>query len=331
MVLESSGFRERRIGQTLNPRQKHKEEEMITKNRFKLTVPALALLCAVSLIAAPANAADVTGSKITETKLISTTRHVTNYFNAFGVCTSSTEVSTSVNQTTSVDKNGKETTSTTTTTQTSTSTWKGGSVKVDKIEGSSETKGSDDSHSKSESTTIYTYDEDGKLQGASGTGTVTGDKGKDANGEDAGTYSSTSTDTYIIKNGQALRSSTESNTTYYSAEDPSKEIGTSKDVLTVEYELKGGNWVAKTETTTSHNVTPGDTTQTTDTVKVKTYTRDETGAITGISQTMTGTLVYSGGQNYTYKLENYNATFKKDPKQGWYQEMEEYDWELQTS
>jgi len=99
---------------------------------------------------------------------------VHNVFNNYGVQISGTETTT----TTTITTNSKNETSTTVTTQIVSSEWRGGSVKVADIEGTSHTDGTDGSSSDTTFTITYEYtDGTGKLKGASGTSSTTGDSG----------------------------------------------------------------------------------------------------------------------------------------------------------
>ncbi|MCU0650690.1 MAG: hypothetical protein MUC52_00450 [Candidatus Omnitrophica bacterium] len=275
---------------------------MVNKTSLKLIKSTLAALLALGQ--ACVFAADTKTSTDIETKIISSVKHVENFYNAFGVCYLSTERSKTVTQTTSTtDDGGESKTNTSTTTQESyvVQTWKGGSLKVDYSVSTSTTQGTDGSSSVTNSRVDYVYDDAGRLQSASGTSTTTGTLASDAYGGSGGSYTSTSTTSYIIKNAQALPSETVTDTTT-TVEGQVKS--TSHEVTTYEYELQ--------RTT------------------VKTYSRDANGVCTGISQTCTGTSVSvdDNGGTWTYTMTNYNAEFKFDDVLGWYLASETYDWEL---
>jgi hypothetical protein len=299
---------------------------VVNKTSLKLIKSTLAALLALGQ--ACVFAADTKTSTDIETKIISSVKHVENFYNAFGVCYLSTERSKTVTQTTSTtDDGGESKTNTSTTTQESyvVQTWKGGSLKVDYSVSTSTTQGTDGSSSVTNSRVDYVYDDAGRLQSASGTSTTTGTLASDAYGGSGGSYTSTSTTSYIIKNAQALPSETVTDTTT-TVEGQVKS--TSHEVTTYEYELIGGSWhLMKEVSNSSTTMTDGGSEQRT---TVKTYSRDANGVCTGISQTCTGTSVSvdDNGGTWTYTMTNYNAEFKFDDVLGWYLASETYDWEL---
>jgi hypothetical protein len=256
--------------------------------------------------------------------IVSTTQtstiHVESIYNPYGVAISSTEVTTTITTTT----NEKGETSTTTTISTSKSEWRGGSLKIISVTGTSDTTASDDSSSHTDFWTNYEYNDKGQLKGASGGSKSKGDRGKDADGQKMGTYESSTTDNYIIKNGQALRSSSKTTGTNYRPDGTKTSDFT--ETTNYSYQLIGGSWHIMGEVSTS--TTNGVDGSTTTITKTRTYSRDANGVATGISQTATGTMtvVNENGGRTTYTMKNYQATFAYDPEVGWYLQKESYDW-----
>ena len=247
---------------------------------------------------------------------------VDNVYNKYGVQISGTEITT----TTTTTINSKNETSITVTTQTVSSEWRGGSVKVANIEGTSHTDGTDDSSSDTTFTITYEYtDGTGKLKGASGTSTTTGDSGTGDNGEKIGTYKTSTKDTYTIKNGQALRTKSETTGESYGSDGTKK--GDITQTSTTEYKLVAGTWQVSKETTVSKNT--GVDGRSESITRVRTYTRDGNGVITNISQTATGTYIYVHGLSgeKTLGLSNYSAEFAFDEESGWYLKKEHIKWE----
>jgi len=247
---------------------------------------------------------------------------VHNVYNNYGVQISGTETTT----TTTITTNSKNETSTTVTTQTVSSEWRGGSVKVANIEGTSHTDGTDGSSSDTTFTVTYEYtDGTGKLKGASGTSSTTGDSGTDDNGERIGTYKTSTTDTYTIRNGQALR--TKSVTTGESYGSDGTKKGDIEQTSTTEYKLVAGTWQVSKETTVSKNTGVDGSSE--DVTRVRTYTRDENGVITDVSQTASGTrvVITSTGHAETLTMHNYSAEFEFDEEGGWILTDENYDFE----
>jgi len=249
------------------------------------------------------------------------TTHIEYVYSPYGVAISANQITVTITETT--DENGKK--STTITTQTSVSTWKGGSLKVEKITGTSDTESDDGATSQTDFETNYTYDEDGRLKGALGGSSSSGNRGKDANGQDMGTFTSNTVNTHIIKNGEALNSNSQTTGTNYGPDGTKTSDYT--ETTTYEYQLIGGDWVLVKEISTSNtNGTDGSSSNIT---KTRTYQRDANGVCTGISQTASGTMaqVNQQGGRQTYTMKNYKAEFKYDPKVGWYLSNESWDWE----
>jgi hypothetical protein len=258
-------------------------------------------------------AATVT-SDVPVTKILNGTKHEVNYYNAFGVCYSSTQTSRTTTETTQGDE-----TSTVVSESTTTSKWCDGSLKTETITGTTTTTDSAGTvTSTSNSTITYTYDEQGHLQGASGTTTTNGTLP-----DDGGTYTATTVDTYSIQYGQALR--TQSATSQTTTVDGQTQQ-TSTNTTTYGYELIGGQMRLMTESSVlSATATDGSTSNIT---TAKTYTRDANGVCTGVSQTKTGTQTAkdSNGGTWTSSISSYNGTFTFDENLGWYLSAEETDW-----
>jgi hypothetical protein len=302
------------------------------KGYIKTAAAIFALLFALGqsgVFAADESSSDATTSTSVKTKIISSVKHVENFYNAFGVCYTSTESSSTVTQTTgSSTSNGETKTNTSTTTQESfvMQTWKGGSLKPDYSNSTSTTEGTDGSSSVTNSKVTYSYDATGKLAAASGTATTTGTLASDANGESGGEYTSTQTTSYIIKNAQALPSQTVTDTTQTLE---GQVRSASHEVTSFTYDLIGGSWHLMSEVSNSStSMTDGGSEQRTTT---KTYSRDANGVCTGISQTSSGTSVSVSetGGTTTYNMTNYNADFEFDEQNGWYLANESYDWVLE--
>lgn len=252
--------------------------------------------------------------------------HVHTEFNAFGVATR--QVTTTTTTTTTSD--GKGGTSTTVEVSTAVATWHGGSLKTDTVHVNSRTDNSDGTWSESDYTDTYVYSPEGVLQSVSGSGTYTAvdDKGHK--------YSGTITRTFIVRDGQALLTS--SVTTGDILDKDGKHIGTFTNTTTInpdDYQYLGGSWVPMKVTSTSTTNWDSGSYQTI--TRVTTYTRNDQGVITGMSQTATGEYVEVTGQNgpgevarRTYTLQNYSCEIKFDSQVGWYVASEDYDWVLQS-
>lgn len=277
------------------------------------------LTTVVFFLAGGLNAFAATANPIISTSQNSTI-HVEYIYNAYGVAISATEITTTTTRTVD-DKGGW---SETTTVQTAYSTWKGGSLKIDSASGTSDTKASDGSNSHTNFWTSYTYNANGQLAGASGGAHTTGDRGKDANGEPIGTFVSDTVDHYIIRNGQALRSSSVTTGTNYGPD--GTKTSTFTETTNYAYQLIGGSWHLMGEVSTS--TTNGIDGSTETITRTRTYSRDANGVCTGITQTATGTktVVNENGGKTTYTMSNYQATFAYDSKVGWYLQKESYDW-----
>jgi hypothetical protein len=228
-----------------------------------------------------------------------------------GIAISAIEKTTTT--TTLADGDG---TSTTTTTSTDTSAWKGGNLKIESSAKTSKSSKADGSSSTSTSTTTYEYNELGKLKGASGKTETTGtNKG-------GGTYTSSSINSYIIKNGQALPSKS---TTTGSVKGTTDEKNSNfSETTTYEYQLIAGNWQLVKEISVSRSNGTNDSTETI--TRTKIYSRNTKGVCTGITQTATGS---AGIGRWGFTLQSYNAEFALDAKAGWYLKQESYSWQWQ--
>ncbi len=302
------------------------------------------LICAVATLAliagqiAPALAKTTVEVTDEDTKIIESTKHVENFYNDFGVCYQSTETSTTKQQTTVTTKSTddatgktdtKTTTNTTTSTSVMTSTWKSGSLKVDTISGTSTTTGDDGSKQTSTSSTVYTYNNNGQLTGASGTVHTTGGGGKDGNGKALGNYESDTVETYVIKNGQALRVRSETTGKSYGVDTQSDTVvANSKQITTYDYDLIGGAWHVTKEVSTSKNTNTKDEGYE-EITKTKTYERDSHGKITNMTVEASGTQVaYDDlGGKWVFTMDNYTVEIKKpEGIHGWRIGKESYDW-----
>jgi hypothetical protein len=284
------------------------------KKAILLTVAAAFILFGAGTLVSAEDASIVSTS-------MSMSIRVENVYNAFGVQISGIETTTTSTNT----SNSLNETSSTTTIQTVYSEWRGGSVKVDKIEGTSDTKASDDSYSHTTFSVDYDYESGtGKLSSASGGSSTNGSYGTDANGEAIGTYNTNTTETYTIKNGQALR--TQSSTTGASYGPDGTKKADIKQSATYGYSLAGGSWQLTAETTVSENIgVDGSSEKIT---RSKTYSRDKNGVLGGVSQTASGTkvVITSAGASKTLTMHDYSAEFEFGDA-GWYLKKESYTWE----
>lgn len=272
----------------------------------------------------------------TPTTTQSSAIHIETTYNAYGVALSSTSTTTTVTTTsreTLVNGQAKTITSTSKTVQTVTSSWRGGSLKADTARGTAITSGDDGSSSTTEFWTDYSYDDKGRLKGATGGANTTGNRGKDAKDQPLGTSSSSTVDTYDIRNGVALKVKSETTGQNFGVD--GQKTSDFRETSTSTYEIVGGSWQIMSETSVSLDTEiDGSTTATT---TVKTYTRNENGVIAGITQTKTGEMKKATGEKgdltsaITYTIQNYVATFTFDPQQGWYLSNESYDWKTQES
>jgi len=250
------------------------------------------------------------------TKIIGSSRETVNYYNAFGLCYKSTETSTMT--TTATDGDTENTTYSVTTTN---SVWKDGSLKVDTITGTSTTKNTAKIITDTSNyTTTYIYDSLGRLQGASGVTTSFGTLP-----DNGGDYTATTTNTYTIKNGQALLSQSVTKQTVTVDGQVKPE---STQTVNYSYQLLGGiNHIVKETMTYSGSENNGGSTNMS---SVKTYERNENGSIINITQTKTGTSISiddSTGASYRSELI-YSSHFTEDPAHGWYMDLESTNWEL---
>jgi hypothetical protein len=251
-------------------------------------------------------------------------RHEFYRFNAYGVAIEG--VSSELRTVTTENEDGEE--SVTVTESTTTLEYKGGSLKATSSTYTIDTAADDGSSSHTEGNTRYGYNASGQLANARGSSETTGEKSRDDNGDGAGTFSSETTETYEIRNGQALR--TRSVTTGTERGSDGEITSTSTDTVDYEYELIAGSWQIMSETTTSDkDYTNGSTENVT---TVKTYTRNANGICTGLSQTATGTAFEATGQNGTGTIAGttltlqYTATSAFDAETGWYIDSIERNW-----
>jgi len=249
-----------------------------------------------------------------------TTIHVEYTYNAYGIAISSTQKTVTTTTTT----NEKGETSTTTTTYISVNGWRGGSLKIETTTGTSQNESVNGANSTTEFWTNYAYNDNGQLKGASGGGKTKGNRGKDDNGNELGTFESESEDIYEIRNGQAIKIKTVNKTVYYGPEGQKESDST--ETTTYEYELIGGSWQLMKEVSVSNTEGTDGSSQTM--TKTKVYQRDANGVCIGITQTASGTqtAVNGNGGRATYNLSNYDAKFAFDEEVGWYLADESWDW-----
>ncbi|MDD5347779.1 MAG: hypothetical protein PHT59_04110 [Candidatus Omnitrophica bacterium] len=279
--------------------------------RNKLLVTGILMIFIMGQAAVYAADSGQTSSVITDQ---STNKTIHYTYNAYGVMTSSVENATIT--TTTTNEEGQA--STTVQKSTTVSEWIGGSVKPVSSTGTIETKNAAGTVTdKGTFNTNYSYDSTtGALVGASGGGenwSYNTETGKLAS-------HTTSTDTYQIIDGQALRvKSTYSGTGY--ADDGSTANSSISGSTTYNYEVIAGSHVLKSETSTqTTTMTSGEytgsvITQTT----TKGYTRNSNGQLTGLTLSGSGSNeshVNGGSKTYTKKLSDY--TVKLDPEQGYY-------------
>jgi len=251
--------------------------------------------------------------------------HVYTEYNAYGVAISSTNTTTTTVETT--DKDGNVTTQVSTTV--TKSTYKNGNLSPDTSHIiSTTTDGDGNVISKNDITDTYTYDNSGNLIGASGSGTMSSydpDTGQTRTGSISRSF--------IIKDGQALlTNSTTSNGKIFDKN--GSEIGSFTNSMTIadaDYVYLGGRWVPTKEVSvSSSNMNDGGSETVT---RITTYTRDNHGVITNMSQTASGTRVEVTGNNnggtstVTYTLANYQVEVAFDQQMGWYIASESYDWQ----
>ncbi len=286
---------------------------------IKTAQRSAALIALAALVIAPlsAFAEEATTTTTNNAKTIGGTRVITNTYNAFGSLMSSTDVSdqtvrTSTSSTTTQpDGTTKtdETISYTVQHTETTTTYIGGSQKVIKVEGYVVTGGDpakgtpgkdnpneDGSWSKTEFCNIYQYDGNGRLVGVTGgietkddngkaimvSSVTKGDRGKDAEGKQLGSYESYSIDTYDVRNGQALKTKTESYSKNYGVEDDTgKVVSKGHSTTTYAYDLMGGSWVmtSMTEKSRSDTVNGASTGSYNEQEKVTTYHRNANGTL----------------------------------------------------
>jgi hypothetical protein len=260
-----------------------------------------------------------------------TTASVTEYwFNAYGVAMGAKQVSTT---TTSTTENGQ--TAKTITTQTAISDWRGGSLKIADVSGTSETKNPDGKvASKTAFWTDYNYNASGYLTGATG-GSNSESSSYDSTGKVVGSSWSHTDDSYAIKDGQATRNQSIS---YGTQSGPSGQVaGYFYEKTSYDYVLKGGSYQTSKETTYSENKGVDNSFETT--TKVKEYTRDANGVCTGIKMSIPTTapgakleISATGGKEYsTLSSSGYSAISAYDSKAGYYTSYEKTAWTPTTT
>jgi len=249
----------------------------------------------------------------------------TYLFNLFGVGIGGTQKSST---TTTTTLSGVEQSKSTQTNTTNLS-YLGGSLKADNVAVSGSSTNKDGSTSSTSGTIDYVYDASGRLSSASGDITTNQNSGTDALGQQIGTATYITKDTYVIKNGQSVQAGSVTDGT---AKGPDgKVVSLSKETVTLENALLDGEWVVMKETTHSQN--SGGTAYSdlangnnwSDTTTIRTYARDSVGKITSINQTMTGTQnIYTPSTNGNQKQAviqtgegAYKATFTFDSKRGY--------------
>lgn len=250
-------------------------------------------------------------------------------YNPFGVALSSTEI-TRIETTTTKKVDGKTQTSTTITESTAYSVWKGGSLKIDKVEGTSNTTSDDGTVSESTFSTVYEYNDKGQLIGAKGEGSTTTTKTKDGKIESSST--STTVDTYEIRDGVALKVKSVTTGVSYGPGDTDDREKKADNTTTVtyEYEMRSGSWVVTKEIEYSETLQTDKTKI--EITKTKVYTRDENGVITGITMTATGKQgQVTGSSNgeiskIIFNMKDYEAEFTFDSEVGWYLTKESFEW-----
>jgi hypothetical protein len=293
-------------------------KEVENMKRLALLTVCLFLLGTTCVFAQNVNNGTV---NTTQTTLM----HEVYTYNAFGVAVNGTQ--RILTTTTSTNDEGQRQVTVTETTNQLQSL--GGSLKIVSSHLESDSASDDGASSHTEGDTTYTYNGNGQLAEAAGTAHTTGDRGQDANGEDMGTFVSDTTETYEVRNGQALR--TQSATTgTNTGVGTNAETSTFTENTTYDYDLLAGSWQLMSET--SHSRTDGRDGSFSDITKTKTYQRNGDGIVTGLSQTATGTQFQANGANggtasgTTFTMQNYQATAAFDQKAGWYISGDTWDW-----
>lgn len=276
-----------------------------------------------------------------QTKVI----HIEYYNNAYSVGEKSISTTTTITTTLETDEEtGVVTEKRTTNTTTSISSWKGGSLKVESVVGTTDMNSTDGSVSHTDSLTIYDYNDQGQLAGVHGglTNELTGEDGfyahtegsggQDADGNDLGRNDSWTMETYEIHNGEALRvSSVNEGKVFGVGEFIDTALNETTTVSEYTYENRNGSWVLMQTVSTFDSVgvvgtsADGDNTHI---VTTTTYERDANGAAMGMSQTKEGQMVRSDpntGGRTVYTLDDYEAIVAVG-EQGYYIVKESWNW-----
>lgn len=257
------------------------------------------------------------------------TQHVHIEYDPFGNAVYSKTVTTT--KITKKDADGNVSTDTEVTTVEA--TFKNGSLKTDYVHSKStrvDSKGK--VLSENEYTDTYKY-VNGYLDSVSGSGTSKS-YSYDKDGNFTGSSSGTIKRTFIVKNGQALLTSSVTEGTTYDKD--GKRTGTFKNTTTIaeaDYKYLGGSWVPMKQVTVSRSDSDNGSWE--ETTRTTTYERNAQGVIIGISQTLTGTRVTVTGatgagevSQITEEIRNYVATPTRDSVFGWYISSEDYDWKV---
>lgn len=189
--------------------------------------------------------------------------------------------------------------------------------------------------SKSETTDYYSYDAAGALTACSGSGTYKSYSMYLKDGERV-TYNSgkgTITETYEIRDGQALLTKSETDGGGEKGDldrglfdKDGNKIGTFSNTTTVtSWVYAGGQWLSESQESVNESEVTGQSRETI--TRTTNYIRDENGTLTGIVQTAVGDqyVTRTGGEIH-YTLEGYSATVSFDDAQGYYISEEEYTW-----
>jgi hypothetical protein len=142
---------------------------------------------------------------------------------------------------------------------------------------------------------------------------------------------STTTDNYTIRDGQAIRTSSVTNSTLYN-KDGVSVIGTQTSTTSYNYQSFEGKWLETSKTTATNSTFTGGETKGSSSTQTTTVTvaRDSDGRATGMGMTGSGSSTNvsdMGGTTHTSQtLQNAQAAF--DPVKGWY--IKSYDWVSNT-
>jgi len=194
---------------------------------------------------------------------------------------------------------------------------------------SSDTNADDGSSSHTTGSTTYSYNGNGQLFDASGSADTTGNRGRDNNGQQIGTYTAHSTDSYAIQNGEALNN--RSVTTGTNNGPDGASTSTFTETKTTQYQMIHGSY--HTTSTTSNNATTGTDGSGSNITKTYTYQRDANGVATGMTPTQTGTQTIRDDQGGLINLtmQNYQGSAAYDPTFGYYINNESWQWRQQSA